>query len=115
MSRLEDLGKLLQDLDNLAAQDALHGFTMFKTKHGYQTSLRTEEAGGYRVMRKDTPSEGIAAVLSMDHMEDAATRVHRSETDFADAAIADLVAEAEAEPDEDEFEFKPAAKPSLFD
>jgi hypothetical protein len=63
------LGTLLADLDLLAANDRVHGLTIWKVQDGYQVSLQTAKNDGFRVMRRATPSAGIKAVMSMDWMD----------------------------------------------
>lgn len=112
-----DLASLLAEIDTLAAQDRMHGLTIWKVQDGYQVNLRTEDKGGFRVMRGATPSEGIAKVLSMDWMDDGhregSAPVISEPVDFGEAAIADLVTDAIAF--EQDAPFEPSAKPSLFD
>jgi len=88
-------------LDELAATGALHGFTLWKCTDHYQANMQTGAKNSWRVQRGTTPSEAIRKVLDMDYVEaideasgvPPAARMARSETDYADAAIADAMAE----------------------
>lgn len=108
--------ELIEKLDQLAADGTLHGFTLWKSKHGYQANMQTGANAGWRVRSAPTPSEAIALVLGMDWIDEADDRLGLpplpvrdvDSVDFGEAAISDLVADAEAEADE-------PANTSLFD
>lgn len=90
-----------EKLDKLGADGVLHGFTLWRTDHGYQASMQTGAKNSWRIQRGATPSEAIRKVLDMDYVDkidDAsgiapAPRMTRSEADFADAALAAAMAE----------------------
>ncbi|MGO3930828.1 hypothetical protein [Rhodopseudomonas pseudopalustris] len=93
-------------LNQLAADGRLHGFTLWKCPDHWQANMQTGASAGWRCMRGATPGEAIRKVLDMDYVDaidDALGEpplpiMTRSEADFAEAALADVLAEEGDEP-----------------
>lgn len=62
--------EMIAKLDAFAADGTMHGLTFWPSKGGWQVSLSTQSRNNWRVRREETPSEGLAAVLSMDFMDE---------------------------------------------
>lgn len=59
---------MLAKLDALHAAGNFHGLTIWPWKGGFQVSLSTTAANSWRIRFEKSPSEGLAAVLEVDEL-----------------------------------------------
>lgn len=100
--------QMLAKLDELAASGKFHGFSIWPVGKGeYQVSLATTSKTNWRVRREATPSEGLAAVLAMDFMDNGVSEPDREPEMLAPPAV--------DEPPEITAEIEEAAEAGIFD
>lgn len=100
--------EMLAKLDELAASGKFYGFSIWPAGKGeYQISLATTSKTNWRVRRSEVPSEGLAAVLEMDFMDNGVSESGREPEMLAPPDV--------DEPPEIAAELEEAAEAGIFD
>jgi len=68
---------VLDEIDALAAAGKINSVTLWRRKDGWQANVQSADTGGWTCLTRDTPSEGLAAVLALKPVCDKYDRDNR--------------------------------------